>query len=102
MKTKKQILTEADLKTRLKATMSEKEIGNFIKQYVSAKKQSLPDMTAINELAKKKKEANALKVNFTLSVDQYDLLSEYFEKEGKLGTEIVKDVLKEFVSQIAE
>jgi hypothetical protein len=95
-------VSEQQVRKRLKGKMTPAEISEALEAYRSASESQLPDMGVISQLAEKKKVTNTLKVNFTLSEDEYDLLSEYFEVEGKSGTQVVKTAISEWIASIAE
>lgn len=101
-RSKKTFVSVSEVKKRLKKTMADNEVAALLERFKEASKASQLDMETISALAEKKKEKNELKVNFTLTPDEYELLSEQLELTGKTGTQVVKHLIKEWISDTAE
>jgi len=108
---KSRVITEEQLRDRLaEAGKSNQEIEDLIDQYAEASRQEYPDTEAIAVILQKTQEDSILRVRgFKLTKEQYDILLDYYEGEGKVLAEgqqvdanlLVQRALEEFLNLIS-
>lgn len=104
------VIGEDEIEKRLmEAGKRPAEIEELLSKYAAATTHDLPDATAIADILSRSEEEKVFRVRgFSLSPEDFDALTDYFQESGKLssqgqvnGSRLVRLALEEFMTLIS-